>query len=198
MTDVPHAFFLLASLYFCLQELGARRDFRRARRTDADGELDVHRADSRDSVFPGTPSFNRTVAILAIRQSSALRFMESYGELARVFRGAPGISRLAVRRESDPGSLFFAAHSSRRTDAVASADLAVLMGAFAAGWFVIKPIARRGHSGRRARDRPGARFFFATMGMIVAAYLSGAMPIIFPRYGLILFTLECRFSRGQL
>jgi hypothetical protein len=36
---------------------------------------------------------------------------------------------------------------------------------------------------------PAIVFFFANLAMIVAAYLSGAMPIIFPRYGLILFTL---------
>src|SRR5260370_18220786 len=72
-----------------------------------------------------------------------------------------------------------------------SADLAVLMGAFAAGWFVIKPLARRAGIPQEVRAIvPALVFLFATMGMIFAAYLSGAMPIIFPRYALILFTLR--------
>ena len=70
------------------------------------------------------------------------------------------------------------------------ADIAVLIAALVAGWFVIKPFVRR----VRIRSDvlvivPALIFFFATLGMIAAAYLSGAMPIIFPRYGLILFTL---------
>jgi hypothetical protein len=71
-----------------------------------------------------------------------------------------------------------------------SADIAVLMGAFVAGWFVIKPVVRRTRIQEGVRTIvPALIFFFATLGMIAAAYLSGAMPIIFPRYGLILFTL---------
>jgi hypothetical protein len=74
-----------------------------------------------------------------------------------------------------------------------STDLAVMVGCFAAAWLVIKPL---GSSVWRLRFSDEHRpllaplvFFFAFLGMIVLAYLTGTQPIIFPRYGLILFTL---------
>jgi len=64
------------------------------------------------------------------------------------------------------------------------------MGGFVAGWFVSQPLVSRARLQENVRAIvPALIFFFATLGMIVLAYLSGAMPIIFPRYGLILFTL---------
>jgi len=97
-----------------------------------------------------------------------------------------------------------------------STDIAVLIASFAAAWFVIKhareirnPTVREGAASYpatlddagtlphgRVSAKNGAQgvlspalFFFAFLGLLVAAYLTHQQPIIFPRYGLILFTL---------
>ncbi len=98
-----------------------------------------------------------------------------------------------------------------------STDIAVLIASLAAAWFVIKhtreirnPTVREGaQSVPASLDETGtlphgrvsdtknaergvlspALFFFAFLGLLVAAYLTHQQPIIFPRYGLILFTL---------
>jgi len=74
-----------------------------------------------------------------------------------------------------------------------STDIAVLIASFAAAWFVIKRAPQLLNS--PANDigttniLPAVFFFFAFLGLLVAAYLTHQQPIIFPRYGLILFTL---------
>jgi hypothetical protein len=99
-----------------------------------------------------------------------------------------------------------------------STDIAVLIASFAAAWFVIKhareirnPTVREGaHSvpatledagtlpdGRVSATTKNAAqgilspvlVFFAFLSLLVVAYLTHQQPIIFPRYGLILFTL---------
>jgi hypothetical protein len=74
-----------------------------------------------------------------------------------------------------------------------SSDIAVLAASLVAGWFVVR------HA-RRLLSSPGGTtqttgviapvlFFFAFFGLLLVAYLTHQQPIIFPRYGLILFTL---------
>ena len=76
---------------------------------------------------------------------------------------------------------------------VSGIDLAVLCAALVAGWLAV----------RRFRKRPTAKaapsnvdaiwpvlvFFFPFLALLVVAYLTHQQPIIFPRYGLILFSL---------
>src|SRR6185369_6649107 len=99
-----------------------------------------------------------------------------------------------------------------------STDIAVLIASFAAAWFVIKrareirnPTVREGAAsypasvdeagtlpdGRVSATTKNAAegvlspvlFFFAFLALLLVAYLTHQQPIIFPRYGLILFTL---------
>src|SRR5205823_4797575 len=74
-----------------------------------------------------------------------------------------------------------------------STDIAVLVAAFVAGWFVLKRVLPRIRNRDSSRDifaiLPPIVFFFAFFLLIVVAYLTGTQPIIFPRYGLIMFTL---------
>ena len=99
-----------------------------------------------------------------------------------------------------------------------STDIAVLIASFAAAWFVIKrareirnPTVREGAAsypasvdeagtlpdGRVSATAKNAAqgvlspvlFFFAFLALLLVAYLTHQQPIIFPRYGLILFTL---------
>jgi hypothetical protein len=73
-----------------------------------------------------------------------------------------------------------------------SSDIAVLIACFAAGWFVLKKILKL-HRQKLSEETqmllPPAVFFFAFFFLLFVAYLTHQQPIIFPRYGLILFTL---------
>ncbi len=163
MTDVPHAFFLLASLYFCLQERWVLA-----------------------AIFAALAGLTRMESWMFIALIPLIQFFRErrVSSAAVAILAIPPIFWLYIswkatgnwlacfvaRREyhdwlfaANPTLAHFSLPHILRDGAtlLLSADLAVLMGAFAAGWFV----------------------------MILAAYLSGAMPIIFPRYGLILFTL---------
>jgi len=74
-----------------------------------------------------------------------------------------------------------------------STDIAVLIASFAAAWFVIKRgpqlLTSPANDMGTTDILPAVFFFFAFLGLLVAAYLTHQQPIIFPRYGLILFTL---------
>jgi hypothetical protein len=76
---------------------------------------------------------------------------------------------------------------------IVSADIAVLMSAFVAGWVVLKHLPS---SLTRTRFPESLRpilapvvFLFAFLGLLVTAYLTHQQPMIFPRYGLLLFNL---------
>jgi Gpi18-like mannosyltransferase len=73
-----------------------------------------------------------------------------------------------------------------------SSDLAVLIACFIAGWFVLQQllkIHRQKLSEEAQLILPPVVFFLAFFSLLLVAYLTHQQPIIFPRYGLILFTL---------
>jgi len=73
-----------------------------------------------------------------------------------------------------------------------SADIAVLIACFMAGWFVLRQLsgAQRQPIAEEAQlILAPVTFFFAFFSLLLVAYLTHQQPIIFPRYGLILFTL---------
>jgi len=76
---------------------------------------------------------------------------------------------------------------------IVSSDIAVLIAAFAAGWLGLKR-RRNSLSHHDKRNQLSSIlaplvFFFAFFALLVGAYLTHQQPIIFPRYGLILFAL---------
>jgi Gpi18-like mannosyltransferase len=74
-----------------------------------------------------------------------------------------------------------------------SADVAVLISSFVALWFLLKNfgalLRHRNLPDRRHSLIPAVAVFFAFLSLLVVAYLVHQQPIIFPRYGLILFTI---------
>jgi hypothetical protein len=88
---------------------------------------------------------------------------------------------------------------------VSGIDAAVVVASFAAGWLVLKRLTKRDvANGVVANvDASNARlaptnidsiltvlvFFFPFLALLIVAYLTHQQPIIFPRYGLILFSL---------
>ncbi len=192
MTDVPHAFFLLASLYFCLKQrwVLAAVFAALAGLTRMESWMFI-------AVIPAIQFFRQrriSIAAVAILTIPPLFWLYVSWKATGNWRAC-----FVARREyhnwlfaANPTLAHFSLPHilSDGATLLVSADLAVLMGAFVAGWFVIKPLARRARIQDDVRAIvPALVFFFATLGMIAAAYLTGAMPIIFPRYGLILFTL---------
>jgi hypothetical protein len=76
---------------------------------------------------------------------------------------------------------------------ILSTDIAVLTSAFVAGWIVLKHLPRSfSRTGFPEVLRPilgPVVFFFSVLGLLVTAYLTHQQPMIFPRYGLLLFSL---------
>jgi len=192
MTDVPHAFFLLASLHFCLQKrwLLAAVFAALAGLTRMESWMFL-------ALIPAIQFFReRRISLAAVAILAIPPLFWLY-----VSRRATGnwLACFAARREyhdwlfaANPTLAHFSLPHILRDGAtlLVSADITVLMGGFVAGWFVSQPLISRARLQENVRAIvPALIFFFATLGMIVLAYLSGAMPIIFPRYGLILFTL---------
>jgi hypothetical protein len=74
-----------------------------------------------------------------------------------------------------------------------SSDVAVLIACFIAGGFVLRNsrrwFARGGNPNEVVSILAPVLFFFAFFALLVVAYLTHQQPIIFPRYGLILFSL---------
>ena len=192
MTDVPHAFLLLASLYFCLKErwVLAAVFAALAGLTRMESWMFI-------ALIPAIQFFRQrrisiaAVAILAIPPLFWLYVSwKATGNwlacfVARreyhdwLFAANPTLAHFSLPHILSDGATL-----------LVSADIAVLIAALVAGWFAIKPLVCRARIPQDVRAMvPALIFFFATLGMIAAAYLSGAMPIIFPRYGLILFTL---------
>jgi hypothetical protein len=72
-------------------------------------------------------------------------------------------------------------------------DVAVLIAAFVAGWLVLRSVAKKDHdetgNGTVSSIVPPLIFFFPFFALLTIAYLTHQQPIIFPRYGLILFSL---------
>src|SRR5688572_25682075 len=88
---------------------------------------------------------------------------------------------------------------------VSGIDLAVLCAVFVAGWFVLRRLTKRDVTDGVAANvdagnaafvpanidsiLPLLVFFFPFLALLVVAYLTHQQPIIFPRYGLILFSV---------
>lgn len=80
---------------------------------------------------------------------------------------------------------------------IISTDIAVLIAALVAGWLIVKRFTRNKMSvavnnleaGEIGEILPAVVFFFAFLALLLVAYLTHQQPMIFPRYGLILFSL---------
>ena len=192
MTDVPHAFFVLASLYFCLKQrwIPAAVLAALAGLTRMESWMFIALIPAIQFIRERRISLT-SVAILAI--PPLFWFYISWKATGNWF------ACFAARRQyhhwlfaANPTLTHFSLPHILRDGAtlLISADIVVLIAAFVAGWFVIKPLASRARIEEDVRAIvPALIFFLAFLGLIVVAYLTGTQPIIFPRYGLILFTV---------
>ena len=195
MTDVPHAFFVLASLYFVL-----RRGWVFA------------------AAFAALAGFTRVESWMFIVLIPAIQFLRerriSITTLLILiipplfwfyisWKATGNWLACFVQRQyyhdwllaMNPALAHFSLSSVLRDSAIliVSTDIAVLISAFVAGWIVVRQLPRSFLNPTLSEDLQSVLapvvFFFAFLGLLVTAYLTHQQPMIFPRYGLILFNL---------
>jgi hypothetical protein len=195
MTDVPHAFFVLAALYFVL-----KRGWVLA------------------AIFAALAGLTRVESWMLIALIPAIQFLrerrvsivtiviliipplfwfyvswKATGNWLACFESRQQYHDWLLRM--NPALARFSLSNLLRDGAtlIVSTDIAVLIASLVAGWFVIKGLAGN-LPGLTIPDDlreilPPLVFFFAFLGLLLVAYLTHQQPMIFPRYGLILFSL---------
>ena len=206
MTDVPHALFVLATLYFVLKKrwvvaavfaalAGLTRveswmliglipaiQFWKERRVSISALL----------IMLIAPAFWFYVSWKATGDWLAFfKIREQYKDW--LLTQNPALAEFSVRGVIQDSALL-----------VLGIDAAVLCAALVAGWLVLKRLTKRdaGNGVVTHVDASNARlaqindpivpllvFFFPFLALLIVAYLTHQQPIIFPRYGLILFSL---------
>lgn len=195
MTDVPHAFFVLAALYFVLSGnwivaavFGALAGFTRVESWMLIALIPLIQLirERRISVFALLililpPLFWFYISWKATGDGLAC-FVQRQEYHDWLLRMNPSIAHFSFRQIlKDVPTL------------LVSSDVAVLIACFVALWFVVRHLPQMVKRGVSS-DEPMSilapvLFFFAFFSLLFVAYLAHQQPIIFPRYGLILFSL---------
>jgi hypothetical protein len=207
MTDVPHALLVLASLYFVLKKrwVVAAVFAALAGLTRVESWMLI-------ALIPAIQFWKeRRVsipAILIMLLAPLFWFYVSWkaaGDWLACFKARdqyrdwlltqnPALAEFSLRGVIQDAALL-----------ISGIDLVVLCGALIAGWLVLSQYTKRArakgdasklvsrHAPMNAANAdsilPLLIFFFPFFGLLVVAYLTHQQPIIFPRYGLILFSL---------
>lgn len=195
MTDVPHAFFVLASVYFIL-----RRGWILAAIFAALAGLTRVESWMFLALIPAIQFLKERrispVAVVVLILPPLFWFYISWkatGDWLACFKARQQYHDWLLAANPALAHFNFKAVLRDLATLIISTDVAVLIGSFVAGWFVLKNFVRFA----RSQDLPEEErtilapviFFFAFLGLLVSAYLTHQQPIIFPRYGLLLFSL---------
>lgn len=194
MTDIPHAFLVVAGVYFILQKrwIAAASLLALAGLTRVDSWMFI-------LLIPALQFLaERRISILACLIMIFPPLFWLY--ISWKATGDPLACFVARRQYMDwllsvnPSLASFSLNGiARDTGALLlSTDTAVLAACLIAGWLTVKRL--RAHAAARHDERlrdvlTVNLFFFAFLSFLVLAYLTHKQPIIFPRYGLILFAL---------
>lgn len=200
LTDVPHAFFVLAAMYFVLKKrwivaalFAALAGFTRVESWMLLALIPLIQfwKERRVSI--------PAILILLIPPLSWFYISwKATGDWLACFRARqqyhdwllaqnPSLAHFSLKGVGKDTAMF-----------MSGADFAVLVSAFLAAWFVLGKIRNRSQSkptimsaDSRNIDSvlPFVLVFFAFFALLLIAYLTHQQPIIFPRYGLILFSL---------
>ena len=194
MTDIPHAFFVLGALYFVLKNkwVVAAIFAALAGATRVESWMFI-------ALIPAIQILRERrvsiVAVLIMILPPLFWFYISWKAagnwLACFQQRQQYLDWLLVM---NPAIAHFSVINVLRDGAtlLISSDIAVLIASFLAGWFVLRQllkIHRQKLSEETQMILPPVVFFFAFLSLLLVAYLTHQQPIIFPRYGLILFTL---------
>lgn len=189
MTDVPHAFFVLAALFFVLRGswviaalFGVLAGLTRVESWMLIALIPVIQflKERRISILPLLLLLIPPLLWFYISWRATGNWLACFGQRQEyhdwLLRMNPSIAHFSFGHLlKDSATL------------LVSTDIAVLVACCMAAWFLLKHF-------RDTCDEASAicapvLFFFAFLALLVVAYLTHQQPIIFPRYGLILFTL---------
>lgn len=195
MTDVPHAFFVLAALYFVLRGkwIPAAILSALAGLTRVDSWMLI-------ALIPALQLLReRRISILAVMillVPPTFWFYISWkatGNWLACFQARQQYHDWLIAVNPVLGRFILTQVLRDAATLLVSADIAVMASVLFATWIVFRrPLALL--TGRtRSRQKVSAiavlLFFSAFLGLLLLAYLTHQQPIIFPRYGLILFAL---------
>jgi len=194
MTDVPFAFFILASLYSVLRGgwVLAAIFAAFAGLTRVEGWMFIVLIPVIQLLRERRISF---VALAIMCVPALLWFYVSWkatGDWLACFKSRQQYHDWLLAVNPALSHFSFAGVLRDSATLIISTDIAVLIASFIAGWFVLKRLPRltRGQATEDAQNILAVSiFFFAFLGLLAVAYLTHQQPIIFPRYGLILFSL---------
>src|SRR5258708_14930013 len=195
MTDVPHAFFILASLYFALRRgwIFAAIFAALAGLTRVESWMFIGLIPLIQFLREGRMSF---VALLILLLPSLVLFYISWkatGDWLACLTAREQYHELLLAMNPALAHFSLVAVLKDGATLLISADVAVLLASFVAGWFVLRRlpdlVARRESSEDVQLILAPVICFFAFLALLLVAYITHQQPIIFPRYGLILFSL---------
>ena len=194
MTDVPFTFFVLASLHFVLRRgwIPAAIFAALAGLTRVEGWMFIALIPAIQLLRGRRISF---VALAVMCVPPLVWFYISWkatGDWLACFRSRQQYHEWLMAANPALARVSFGGIFRDGVTLLVSTDVAVLIASFIAGWFVLKRLGRyrRAQAGTH-EDKILAPvvFFFTFLGFLLAAYLTRQAPIIFPRYGLLLFSL---------
>lgn len=195
MTDVPHAFFVLASLYFALRRgwILAAIFAALAGLTRVESWMFIALIPLIQFLRERRISF---VALLILLVPPLLWFYISWkatGDWLACFKSRQQYHDWLMAANPALASFSLVAVLKDGATLLISTDIAVLISGFVAGWYVVRRfpdlLARRPMAEEAQPIAGPVIIFFAFLGLLSVAYLTHQQPIIFPRYGLIFFNL---------
>lgn len=194
MTDIPHAFFVLGALYFVLKKkwVIAAIFAALAGSTRVESWMFI-------ALIPLIQILRErrvsVVAVLIMMIPPLFWFYISWkatGDWLACFQQRQHYLEWLLMM--NPAIAHFSLMNVLRDGAtlLVSSDIAVLIASLIAAWFVVLQLLKFGRQKLSEETQmilPPVVFFFAFFSLLLVAYLTHQQPIIFPRYGLILFTL---------
>jgi hypothetical protein len=193
MTDVPHAFFVLGCLYFVL-----RRNWIVAALFAALAGFTRVESWMLFALIPAIQFWKeRRVSIspLLIMLSPPLFWFwvswKATGDWLACFKMRQQYHDWLLAQNPALAHFSLAAVLKDLAMFVSGVDIAVLCGALVAAWLVLQHFSKRRRYDIEDIDSvlPLVLFFSAFLALLLLAYVTHQQPIIFPRYGLILFSL---------
>ena len=190
LTDVPHAFFVMASLLFVL-----KRNWMVAAILAALAGLTRVESWMLIALIPTLQFWKErrfSIAALLVTFLAPLFWFwvswKATGDWLACFRARQQYHDWLLAQNPALGHFTFIGVLKDGAMFVSGVDVAVLIGVIAAAGLIMKRWARPAPLDV-APILPPLLFFFAFFALLVVAYLTHQQPIIFPRYGLILFSL---------
>lgn len=200
LTDVPHAFFVLAAVYFILQKrwILAAIFAALAGLTRVESWMFLALLPLIQLIRERRISI-ATILILIVPPLFWLYISwRATGDWLACFRSRQQYHDWLLVQNPSLAHFSLAGVGKDITSFVSGADLAVLLAAFAAAWIILRRLRTRKEPGESLIGHdsfevdsvlPLVVVFFAFFALLLVAYLTHQQPIIFPRYVLILFSV---------